>query len=423
MRTEVTINGIVTSNASYISWAPIPSQVRLADSGGAANPIAVKLRNKGSIQGGRVVFFDPLSNTWKDELQVNLPADGSPVDFLLAGNFEYPSSSDGDAVLEVIDIGNEVALSETLLMVRIRKNANNLTTGERDRFISALAKLNDRGMGRFSDFRNMHVSAALGESHDNAGFLPWHRAYLLDLERELQVIDPSVALPYWRFDQPAPNLFTEEFMGETGPADVVQFSSENPLNFWATDTFPGIVRQPRFTPATEPAGNSLGRVISEAATLLLGGGGNTFGLFRLMEGQPHARAHGCFGGFITKTDTAPRDPLFFLLHANVDRLWAKWQWIYRRFESANVATYEFLGSHTDPNATRVGHNLKDTMWPWDQDMNPPRPVVAPGGKFPASLTASAPGDAPTVLSMIDYQGVLNPLSRLGFDYDDVPFEY
>ena len=28
-------------------------------------------------------------------------------------------------------------------------------------------------------------------------------------------IDPSVALPYWRFDQSAPNVFTRDFMGES----------------------------------------------------------------------------------------------------------------------------------------------------------------------------------------------------------------
>ena len=38
------------------------------------------------------------------------------------------------------------------LMVRVRKNANNLTTAERDRFCSAFATLNDRGaMVRIND--------------------------------------------------------------------------------------------------------------------------------------------------------------------------------------------------------------------------------------------------------------------------------
>jgi hypothetical protein len=41
----------------------------------------------------------------------------------------------------------------------------------------------------------------------------------------------------------------------------------------------------------------------------------------------------------------------------------------------------------------------------------------------ASLLTAAPGLRPTVGSMIDYQGVRTTCSRLGFDYDDVPFEF
>ena len=98
-------------------------------------------------------------------------------------------------------------------MVRVRKNANTLTTGERDRLVAAFAQLNNQGTGRFADFRDMHTAVSSAQAHGAKGFLPWHRAYLLDLERELQNIDPSVSLPYWRFDQPAPNIFTRDFLG------------------------------------------------------------------------------------------------------------------------------------------------------------------------------------------------------------------
>jgi len=48
--------------------------------------------------------------------------------------------------------------------------------------------------------------------------------------------------------------------------------------------------------------------------------------------------------------------------------------------------------------------------------------VAPGGTLAPSPLTSAPGLSPTVGALIDYQGILTPPSRLGFDYDDVPFE-
>jgi tyrosinase len=379
--------------------------------------VDVTLRNQDPLRGGQVVFFDAIAGTGQAELQLSLPSDGTPVDFFLAGLFGRPSTTDGDAAVEVIDTNAAQVLSITRLMVRIRKNAVQLTVAERNRFRSALATLNDRGMGRFSDFRAMHTNAASPEAHGLAGFLPWHRAYLLDLERELQQIDASVALPYWRFDQPARKLFTRAFLGVPDTTGAVQFSADNPLQFWTTDQSVGVVRRPRFNPQTEAAS-----VIDEAATLALGGAGNVYGSFLDMEVDPHGAAHVSLNGFINSIQTAARDPLFFLLHANVDRLWAKWQWFNRRFDITSTDTYSFLASAGDPGATRVGHNLNDTMWPWNQVTTAPRPPSAPGGDFPSSLLTSAPGPTPTVGALIDFQGVLSPASRLGFDYDDVPFE-
>lgn len=421
MKTEIQINGSSSPKAYYIAWAPVPATISLVEADGVVDPVQVRLRNQDTTQGGQVLFFDAPFTEGQDELRLTLPPDGSPVDFLVAGKFLHWSTSDRDAAIEAVDESTGGRLSSTPLMVRVRKNANELTAGERDRFVSALATLNDRGMGRYSDFRNIHGSIADDEAHERAGFLPWHRAYLLDLERALQEIDASVALPYWKFDEPAPKLFHLDFLGVSNEGRV-ELSSANPLQFWATDQDQGILRGPRFDTATEPAGNIAGPVISEASTLLLGGVDHIYTGFRRMEIQPHGRAHTSFSGSISRTNTAPKDPLFFLLHANVDRLWAKWQWLNHRFDPSIIETYTFLGSAGEPGATRIGHNLNDTMWPWNLDDQPPRPSTAPGGDFPDSLLTNAPGRTPAVLSMIDYQGVLDPSRRLGFDYDDVPFE-
>jgi tyrosinase len=117
--------------------------------------------------------------------------------------------------------------------------------------------------------------------------------------------------------------------------------------------------------------------------------------------------------------------LFFLLHCNVDRLWAKWQWLNQRFDTAESETYPFQGSAGEPNSIRAGHNLRDTMWPWNQvtgtGLPDDRPVTAPGGTLAASPTVTAPGPMPEVGDMIDYQGVIDPGKRLGFGYDRVRF--
>ena len=429
MRAEITFNGDATAAARYVGWAPVPAQARLSDPTGAPGPITVSLRNQNAAQGGQVVFFSDIPDSEQDDLQLTLPLAGTPVQFFLAGRFQRPSIADGDAAVEIINTADNQAIGVTPLMVRVRKNANTLTTAERNRLLAAFAILNDRGLGRFADFRNVHTSAGDPEAHQNAGFAPWHRAYLLDLERELQLIDPSVALPYWRFDQPAPNLFTRDFMGIPDPSTGrVLFSATNPLQFWATDGVTGIVRRPRFNTQTQQATALQGPVITEPQTFQLGRTltippEHRYTRFRRYEGNPHGTAHVSFTGSISQIPTAAKDPLFFLLHANVDRLWAKWQWLNRRFDVTNTSSYEPLGAAGGPGTTRIGHNSSDTMWPWNQVTTAPRPPTAPGGTMAPSLLTAAPGLSPTVESMIDYQGMLTAASRLGFDYDDVPFEF
>ena len=227
----------------------------------------------------------------------------------------------------------------------------------------------------------MHVEVSLPQAHRAPGFLPWHRAYLLDLERGLQAIDPSVALPYWRFDQPAPNIFTPDFFGVSDNLGTVRFSATNPLQFWRTDNTPGVNRRPLFDTDDAPP-----NLFNEAQTLALG---NSFRAFRTLENNPHGFAHTSFGGFIQDPATAPKDPLFFLLHCNVDRLWAKWQRQNNRFDPAVAASFD-----NNP-ASRPGHKLTDTMWPWNGVTGGTRPPTAPGGPMAPSPCVGAPGPSAT----------------------------
>lgn len=420
MITEITIDGATPAGANYIAWSPVHATVRLADAEGRVDPLDVELRNQNVAVGGQVQFLDAIPGIAQDTLQLKLPIDGTPVDFFVLGKFGSPSTNDNDAAIVVVEdwVASGPALSTTQLMVRIRKNANKLTTSERDHFVSALATLNAAGMGRFSDFRNMHRDYAYEEAHGNMGFLPWHRAYLLDLERELQSIDPSVTLPYWRFDETARNVFTQNFMGVSDPNGTVIFAPSNPLQSWKTDQTAGVLRKPRFNTNVASA-----FVINEMDTLALGQPGQLFDNFTSMEGNPHGNAHTSFTGYLRQPGTAPKDPLFFLLHCNVDRLWAKWQQGNRRFDIADVATYPYLGKADDLGAIRIGHNLQDSMWPWNGDIVAPRPNIAPGGTLADSPSALAPGPMPMVGDLIDWQGVMNLASQTGFGYDDVPFVF
>jgi tyrosinase len=68
------------------------------------------------------------------------------------------------------------------------------------------------------------------------------------------------------------------------------------------------------------------------------------------------------GGF------SPNDPIFFLHHANVDRLWARWQT--QRLAAVPGSTPEnhypppTQLSPFDGDPAPLGHRLNDAMWPW-----------------------------------------------------------
>lgn len=413
MNVELQINNSTNANARFVGWAPSPCRIRVTNPSGALTPtVNVTLSSVSTATGGVVIFRKGATGSFSPTLSVSVPINGTSVPFFVAGR--KASIANGDVTIEaratLPPSTTPTVVGRVRCMVRIRKNAESLTTAERDRFLKAFGTLNQTG--RFQDFRDMHTAVSSPQAHGAKGFLPWHRAYLLDLEREIQTIDASVALPYWRFDQPGPKLFTPDFMGVTGPGSAVTFSATNPLQFWSTDGTPGVIRAPiaGWDPATQPGPT----VLTEAATLAIG---TTYVAFRQpMELNPHGRAHTrwTFISSISQVPTAAKDPLFFLLHCNVDRLWAKWQRVNGRFDPALASSY-------DSAAAPIGHNLPDTMWPWNGITGPPRPPTAPGGPMAPSPCASSPGGTPRVQQTLDYQGVVAAASRLAFDYDDVRF--
>ncbi|SNS14584.1 tyrosinase [Geodermatophilus pulveris] len=420
---RLSVNGAEDGAGRYLTWSPRPASLAVVDADGARGPVEVRLTGPTAGDGGRLDLRPGGSDPPSGHLDLALDPDGTPVPFWLSGRFGFPSREDGDAPLEVRARGTDPrALASFPLMVRIRKDADTLTDGERSRLLLALARLNDQGRGAFRAFRDTHRESTRAEAHGRDGFPPWHRAFVLDLERALQQIDPGVTLPYWRFDVPAPRLFDETYLGAPDPPSrLPRFAASNPLRVWSTDGQPGIVRAPFFDPRRSGAHDRNGQAVRREAVVT----GFPEGFTRWRgptEVDPHGSAHVSFTGHVRVIDTAARDPLFFLLHCNVDRLWAKWQWLHRRFDPDEADTYRFAGEAGDPGSTRVGHNLADSMWPWNGVRTAPRPPTAPRMPFPPSPVTGTPGDAPTVRSMIDYQGVHDAGAWLGFDYDDVPYE-
>ena len=221
MIVEIQINNSLQPTARYVSWAWSPCMVRVSNPAGiTGTQVAVQLSQTPLPGGGAVRFSNTASGPGTPTLNVTLQKNGASVAFFVRG----VTASTGDPGLQITakQTGVTAPVGSTALMVRIRKNVASLTTAERDRLIAAIAKLNNQGLGRWADFAGTHVAPATPEAHGRPGFMPWHRAFVLDLERELQSIDPSVALPYWRFDQPAAGLFSPDFLGRERLADRVQ---------------------------------------------------------------------------------------------------------------------------------------------------------------------------------------------------------
>ena len=248
MNVELQINNSSNPTARYVSWSPSPCRVRVTNPAGAPGPtVSIRMTSNSAAGGGRVMFRRNQTGPFSNTITLQVPTNGASVPFFVAGRFGFPSRADQDVRIDARR--GSTVVGTVQVMVRVRKNANNLTAAERDRLVAAFAQLNNQGMGRFADFRDMHTAVSSAQAHGAKGFLPWHRAYLLDLERELQNIDPSVSLPYWRFDQPAPNLFTPEFFGVSDQLGTVTSAPRTRLQFWTTDGVQGINRRPFFKTA------------------------------------------------------------------------------------------------------------------------------------------------------------------------------
>jgi tyrosinase len=414
---ELSINTLSSGNA-YIGWSLSSCSIRITNQPQANRNVVLK--NRDTSGGGQIIFRSNFGSANQDTLALTLPGDGSPVNFFIGGKFGFPSTDDQDGGISVTDAATSAVLHQRTLMVRVRKNANNLTVGERDRFLNAYATLN-AATADYQVFLDSHNTEASGEIHHRPSFLPWHRTFVLSLERHLQTIDPSVTIPYWHFDQPSPKIFSPDFMGGT-PNSVgrVSFSATNPLRNWTIFGGPGVTRVPYFDTATSGSqwdgGAGLNPVQDETTTLNLGPG---FEEFSDMEIDPHDTAHESFSsGPLTSMGTATQDPLFFLLHCNIDRLWAKWQQKKNKYDPSNNATYSPQPVPPVVPAPRIGDVATDTMWPWNGVKGSPRPPTAPGGPLIQLAFPSKPGLTPTVADVLDYIGKTQGNSNF-FDYDDV----
>jgi Common central domain of tyrosinase len=185
--------------------------------------------------------------------------------------------------------------------------------------------------------------------HSNWFFLPWHRAYLVMFEGICrQVIgDPTFALPYWDWTEQRqlPPAFTEATVGgrrnslfdntrDIRPADSI------PSPAVAQDAILRIMAETNFENfgSTRPVGQNS----TEARWL------RATGTMTPLEGGPHGTVHVTVGGDMSDMGS-PLDPIFWLHHCNIDRLWAWWNALGRRNTTNRLwRTFPFNGIFQTP---------------------------------------------------------------------------
>jgi tyrosinase len=83
--------------------------------------------------------------------------------------------------------------------------------------------------------------------------------------------------------------------------------------------------------------------------------------------RTHNTGHNFIGGHMAG-DFSPNDPIFWLHHANVDRIWANWQ--RNRLQDVPSSTHADhwpLPNELSPingELAPLGHRIDDPMWPW-----------------------------------------------------------
>ncbi|MFD5568668.1 tyrosinase MelC2 [Streptomyces cadmiisoli] len=253
----------------------------------------------------------------------------------------------------------------------VRKNQASLSADEKRRFVAAVLEL--KRSGRYDEFVTTHNAFIMGDvddgertGHRSPSFLPWHRRFLLDFERALQSVDASVALPYWDWsaDRTAgSSLWAPDFLGGSGRArdgrvtdgPFAESAGNWPITVrvdgrtYLRRALAGAVRELP-TPAEVESVLAMSRYDTAPWNSASDGFRNHLEGWRGVN--LHNRVHVWVGGQMA-TGVSPNDPVFWLTHAYVDKLWARWQRRHPRSGYLPAA------------GTRDVVDLNDPMKPWN----------------------------------------------------------
>jgi Common central domain of tyrosinase len=237
----------------------------------------------------------------------------------------------------------------------IRRNFATISDEERTLFVNALRQLDDptsvfvypnnlghegadaSGNITYWDMQEqIHKDAHVHgiNVHVGPGFIPWHRVVVNRLEGLLRQVDPRLSLHYWDWTTDprvatadSMDLCTHACMGDDGREGINRIGAGGDVGapFQDFETTEGgghnfIWRNVAggSAPPSPPAIPSDHDVFITpnftAFDDIINGSGNCHGI-----------AHGYINGTLSGAHFSFHDPFVFLLHCNLDRLWAMWQ--------------------------------------------------------------------------------------------------
>ncbi|MFL5246047.1 MAG: tyrosinase family protein [Gemmataceae bacterium] len=164
--------------------------------------------------------------------------------------------------------------------------------------------------------------------HGSFFFFSWHRMYLYFFERILRKAsgENSLALPYWNYNQAAARDLPFAFRdpADTKKNSLYRAERGQGINFGARLPASATINSTAFsfTNFTAPPGSPRsfgGQRVTQPTH-------SADHLHGALEHQPHDAVHDQVGGsgLMGDPNTAAQDPIFWLHHANIDRLWKRW---------------------------------------------------------------------------------------------------
>ncbi len=215
---------------------------------------------------------------------------------------------------------------------RVRKDHREMTPGEKQAYTLSLTQLFNTGV--ISDMANHHASHFESEIHTRGNpingtqFLPWHRVFQLELEQKLRSAGTAkaeyITVPYWDWRiENSPGNVTWDDNGFLSPAFV---------NPWGVTRGLGgatIANSANISQLLDLTGSVLPSSWQAASP--------TSGFFSKRLEHWHNLGHVFVGGTMNQQNS-PLDPIFYLHHGFVDKLWQEWEEKESTVQSAFSAT-------------------------------------------------------------------------------------